>query len=148
LKRKEKIIKNKVVDLKDISVTNNSNEFIEIYHQGDTTFTNTKSLIAEINFDIEQISVPTNTWLVFQINDGEDQTLYFKRYPLQWTGYDNNGKKNLSYSLTSGNLPSHAKKIVCFFWNIDQQPLSIHVNSLKLFQIDGNGVDYVAPDIK
>ena len=148
LKRKEKMIKNKLVDLKDISITNNSNEFIEIYHQGDTTFTNTKPLIAEVNFDIEHISVPTNTWLVFQINDGEDQTLYFKRYPLQWTGYDNNGKKNLSYSLTSGNLPSHTKKIVCFFWNIDQQPLSIHVNSLKLFQLDGNGVEYVAPDIK
>lgn len=148
LKRKEKIIKKKVLELNNISIINNENEFIEVYIHGDTIFSNTKPLIAEVNFDIPTISKPVNTWLVFQINDSLNQFLYFKRFPLQWIGDNLNGKKNLSYSLISGNLPGKSKKIVCFFWNIDRQPLSIKVNSFKLYQIEGNGVDYVAPDIK
>lgn len=148
LKRKEKIVKNKVLELNNISIIKNENEFIEVYGHGDTTFANTKPLIAEINFDIETFSILASTWLVFQINDSLDQTVYFKRLPLQWIGDDLNKKKNLSYSLISGNLPAKANKIVCFFWNIDKQPLSIKVNSFNLYQIEGKGVDYVAPDIK
>ncbi len=148
LKRKEKIIKNKILELNNISIINNENEFIEIYGHNDTTFTNTNPLIAQVDFDIQTISKPTNIWLVLQINDSLDQSVYFKRFPLQWIGDDLNGKKDLSYSLISGNLPSKAKKIVCFFWNIDKQPLAIKVNSLKIYQIEGKGVDYVAPDIK
>ena len=148
LKRKEKIIKNKVLEINNISIINNENEFIEIYGHNDTTFTNTKPLIAQVNFDIQTISKPVNTWLVFQINDSLDQSVYFKRFPLQWIGDNLNGKKNLSYSLISGNLPNKSKKIACFLWNIDKQPLSIKVNSFKIYQIEGKGVDYVAPDIK
>ena len=148
LKRKRKVIKNRIHELKDISLSTEDNEFVEVYNVPDTLLSNQRPLIAEINFDIEKISVPANTWLVFQVNDSLDQTVYFKRYPLQWTGYDNNGKKNLSYSLISGNLPPKAKKIACFFWNIDKQPLSIKVNSLKILQVDGAGVQYVIPEEK
>ena len=77
-----------------------------------------------------------------------DQTIYFKRYPLQWTANNLNGKQNLSYSLITGNLPSKSKKIACFIWNIEQKPISMKVNSLKIYQIEGKGVDYMAPDIK
>ena len=148
LKRKEKIIRNKVLELNEIVINNNSNEFIEIYGHTDTVFANTKPLIAEINFNIKKFPIPVNAWLVLQINDSLDQNVYFKRYPLQWTANDLNGKQNLSYSLITGNLPLKSKKIVCFIWNIDKQTLSLKVNSLKLFQMEGKGVDYVAPDIK
>ncbi|MBI3521441.1 MAG: hypothetical protein HY062_19035, partial [Bacteroidetes bacterium] len=92
--------------------------------------------------------VPVNMWFVIQVNDSLDQMVYFKRYPIQWSGYDNNNRKHMTYGLITGNLPVKAKKIVCFFWNIEKQPLSIKVNSLKICQIDGKGVEYEAPDIK
>jgi hypothetical protein len=148
LKRKEKISRTKCLELTNIEVKDNANEFIELYSHRDTVFANRKPLLAEINFDIESLPVPVNAWFVIQVNDSLDQTVYFKRFPLQWIGYNNNGKKNLSYSLLTGNLPLKSKKIACFFWNIEQQPMSIHVNSLKLFQLDGKGVDYEAPDVK
>lgn len=148
LKRKHKMGKKQIAEIKDISISTQDNEFVDIYHVPDTLLPNLKPLIAEINFDIEKIPVPVNTWLVFQVNDSLDQTVDFKRYPLQWTGYDNNGKKNLSYSLISGNLPPKAKKIACFFWNIDKQPMSIKVNYLKIMQVDGAGVEYVIPEEK
>lgn len=148
LKRKQKIVRNNVLELKDITITNNETEFIELYAHNDTVFSNTKPLLAEIDFDIEKIPVPNNMWLVFQINDSLDQTAYFKRYPLQWSGYNLNGKKHLSYSLVTGNLPSKAKKIVFFIWNLHKAPISLKVNSFKLYQLDGKGVDYEAPDIK
>lgn len=148
LKRKEKIKRNKVLELNNIYIKKNQNEFIEIYEQTDTIFANTKPLISEINFNIEKFPIPVNAWLVLQVNDSLDQNVYFKRYPLQWTADDLNGKQNLRYSLITGNLPSKSKKIVFFIWNIEQKPISMKVNSLKLFQIEGKGVDYVAPDIK
>lgn len=148
LKRKEKVTRTMCAEVTNVEVKDNANEFIEIYSHQDTVFANQKPLLAEINFDIEKLPVPVNVWFVFQINDSLDQTIYFKRFPLQWIGYDNNGKKNLSYSLITGNLPSKSKKIACFFWNIEQKPISIKVNSLKLFQLAGKGVDFEAPDIK
>ncbi len=148
LKRKEKIIRNEVLEVKNISIVNNENEFIELYHHGDTTFSNTKPLIAQVDFDVETISKPATSWLVFQINDSLDKTVYFKRYPLQWIGDDLNGKKNITYSLITGNLPKKSKKMVCFFWNTDKRPISLLVKSLKIYQIEGNGVEYEAPDIK
>ncbi len=148
LKRKHQLIKHHIHELKDLSISTQENEFVDIYNVPDTLLPDLKPLIAEINFDIEKISVPANAWFVFQVNDSLDQTVYFKRYPLQWTGYDNNGKKHLSYSLISGNLPPKAKKIACFFWNIDKQPLSIKINSLKIMQVDGAGVEYVIPEEK
>ncbi|MES2568262.1 MAG: hypothetical protein V4565_15420 [Bacteroidota bacterium] len=148
LKRKQKIIRTQCLEVKNTVIKDNANEFIEIYSHADTTFANTKPLLAEVNFNIDKIPVPVNAWLVLQVNDSLDQTVYFKRYPLQWTGYDNNGKKNLSYSLIIGNLPKKSKKITCFFWNIEQKALSIKVNSLKIYQLDGQGVDYEAPDTK
>jgi hypothetical protein len=148
LKRKEKIKRNKVLELNNIYIKNNQNEFIEIYGQTDTVFANTKPLIAEINFNIDKFPIPVNAWLVLQVNDSLDQNVYFKRYPLQWTGDDLNGKQNLSYSLITGNLPSKSKKIVFFIWNIEQKLISMKVNSLKIYQIEGKGVDYVALDIK
>ena len=148
LKRKEKIKRNKVLELNNVYIKKNQNEFIEIYRHTDTVFANTNPLIAEINFNIEKFPIPVNAWLVLQVNDSLDQSIYFKRYPLQWTADDLNGKQNLSYSLISGNLPSKSKKIVFFIWNIEQKPISMKVNSLKIYQIEGKGVDDVASDIK
>ena len=46
-----------------------------------------------------------------------------------------------------GNLPVKAKNIVVFFWNIKKKVLELKVNSLKIYQLEGEGVDYVAPSI-
>ncbi|MBC7695276.1 MAG: hypothetical protein H7141_07525 [Burkholderiales bacterium] len=148
LKRKEKIVRNKVLELNSITITNDENEFIGLYGHNDTIFSQTAPLLAEIDLDIEKIPIPVNTWFVLQINDSLDQTVYFKRYPLQWSCYDLNGRKHLLLSVLTGNLPSKSKKIACFFWNIEKQSLGLKVNSLKISQLDGKGVDYEAPDIK
>ncbi len=148
LKRKEKIKRNLVIEKNKISIETNDAEFLDVYNKSDTTFANLNPLIAEFNFDVLKLSKPTNTWIVFAIDDSLGQNVYFKRYPLQWTADDLNGKQNLSYSLITGNLPAKSKKMVCFIWNIDKQPLSVKVNSLKISQIEGKGVAYEAPDIK
>jgi hypothetical protein len=148
LKRKEKIKRHLVAEHKNIFIETRDGEYLNIYNKADTTFVNKSPLIAEVNFDVNLISKPATVWLVFQINDTLNQSVYFKRYPLNWIGDDLNGKKNLTYSLITGNLPSKSKKMVCFLWNIDKQPLHVKVNFFKIYQIEGNGVSYVASDIK
>ncbi len=147
LKRKEKIIRNRVVGKKDILLKSDDSEYLRIYEKTDTLWTNSRPLLAEFNFDVVKLSKPTNTWLVFAVNDSLDQTFYFKRYPLQWSGYDLNGRKNMTYSLITGNLPPKPKKIICFLWNIDKQPVEIKLNSFNIYQIEGKGVEYEAPSL-
>ena len=69
------------------------------------------------------------------------------RDTLQWSGYDLSNRKHLKYSITMGNLPPKAKNIVFFFWNINKQTLKLKVNSLKLYKLSGNGVEFVSPVI-
>ena len=96
LKRKEKITRTTVIELHSIEIKNNESEFIDIYGASDTTIVNTNPLLAEIDFDVEKIPIPVNAWFVLQVNDSLDQTVYFKRYPLQWSGYNLNGRNNIN----------------------------------------------------
>ncbi|MFY8096354.1 MAG: ArnT family glycosyltransferase [Flavobacterium sp.] len=148
LKRKEKITRNTKLELNNVDFNDNGSEFIEIIAKHDTTVENTNPILAEFDLSIEKMSVPHNLQVVFQVNDSLDQTVYFKRYPLQWSGDNLNGRKSLKCSIILGNLPKKIKKMVCFFWNIDQKPFVIKVNSLKIHQLEGNGVDFEAPDIE
>ena len=147
LKRKEKIIRHSYIEINDVVIKDNENEFINVYGCNDTIFENRNPLLAQISFNVDKISVPANAWFVFQINHSLNQTVYFKRYPLQWSGYNLNGKKNMLCSIITGNLPKTSKKVVCFFWNINKTPLSLTIHSLKINQLEGKGVGYEAPDI-
>lgn len=147
LKRKKPIIKKQFVEIKNYVINTTDGEFNDVYHRTDTVFYETKPLQAQVNFTIEKISKPTNTWLVFAINDSLNQTAYFKRYSLQWSGYDLNNK-TFDYKINIGNLPPKAKNIAVFFWNIEKQALTVKVNKLTISQLEGDGVDYEAPDIK
>ena len=147
LKRKEKIKRTLITEIKNKTIETEDAEFMNVYVNTDSTL-GTKPLLAQFMFDVEQIAVPSNVWIVFQINDSTGQTSTYKRYPLAWSGDDNNQRKNLSYSLTSDNLPLGTKTVVCYFWNIKKEPLNIKVNSFKLYQLDAKGIEYVAPDVK
>lgn len=144
-KRKQPIIKKKFLEVNNLVIDANDNDFNDVYHNTDTVFYESKPLLAEIDFDIINIEKPTNTWLVFAINDSLGNAFHFMRYPLQWSGYDLSNRKHLKYSITMGNLPPKAKNIVFFFWNINKQNLKLKVNSLKIYQLEGKGVDFVSP---
>ena len=147
LKRIEPIIKKKFNEVNNLIIDANGKDFNDVYHNVDTVFYESKPLLAEIDFDIINIEKPTNTWLVFAINDSLGNAFHFIRYPLQWSGYDLSNRKHLKYSITMGNLPPKAKNIVFFFWNINKQTLKLKVNSLKLYQLKGKGVEFVSPVI-
>ncbi len=147
LKRKQPIIKKVFVEIKNVTISTEGNEYNDVYHKQDTTFIDSKPLQAQINFTIKSISVPNHTWIVFAINDSLNNGYYFKRYPINWSGYDLNSK-TFDYILTMGNLPPKAKNVAFFFWNINKQPFTVQVNSFKIAQLEGDGVEYEAPDIK
>ena len=148
LKRKEKIKRILLAEVQDKNVDTQDGEFMEVYRSTDTSSASVNPLLAELTFDVGQIPVPNNVWMVFQVNDSANQTSSYKRYPLYWSGDDLNGRKSLICGLTSGNLPKGKKNIVCYFWNIKKEPFKIQVHSFKLYRLEGNGVDYVAPEIK
>lgn len=145
LKRKKKLNRILLAETKDKLLETPGAEFLEAYSATDSL--RRKPLQAEFNFTIEEIPVPANVWIVMQINDSVGNAQVYRRYPLQWSGYNLNGK-TFTYDLTSGNLSLLTKKIVCYFWNTKKQPLRVRLHSLKLYMLDGEGVEYVAPDVR
>ena len=120
-------------------------EYNDLYHNEDTVFYDSHPLLAEVDFDVIEIEKPTNTWLVFAINDSLNNNFHFVRYPLQWSGYDLTNRKNLKYSITMSNLPPKAKSVGVFFWNIEKKKLKLKINSIKVSQLFGEGVQIKAP---
>ncbi|MGZ3941669.1 MAG: hypothetical protein ACXVOH_06020, partial [Bacteroidia bacterium] len=148
LKRKTPVIRTLITEVKNKNVEGEW-EFLEVYKsENDSIYNINRSIQAEFTFDVNKITVPAYTWIVLQVNDSTGQAHSYKRYPLQWSGYDLRGRKEMKYSLISEILPKGKKTIVCYFWNIDKTPVQIKLTSLKIYSLSGDGVNYIAPDVQ
>ncbi|MGZ3864162.1 MAG: hypothetical protein ACXVPN_14125 [Bacteroidia bacterium] len=148
LKRKTPVVRTLVAEVKDKNVEGEW-EFLEVYKSENDSLCNfEKAIQAEFTFDVNKINVPAYTWIVLQVNDSAGQVHSYKRYPLQWSGYNLNGRKEMNYSLISEILPEGKKTVVCYFWNIDKTPVQIKLTSLKIYSLSGDGVNYIAPDVQ
>lgn len=145
LKRIKPLSKNVFFQKSNLEVFATEKEYNDLYHNEDTVFYDSHPLLAEVDFDVLEIEKPTNTWLVFAINDSLNNNFHFVRYPLQWSGYDLTNRKNLKYSITMSNLPPKAKSVGVFFWNIEKKKLKLKINSIKVSQLYGEGIQVKVP---
>jgi hypothetical protein len=145
LKRKEKIKRNLFASIDTLKPMAGHEEFYNLYGRYDTCLKNNNPLLAECNIAWIKATMPLNAYLVFQIDTADGQNFYYKRIPLNWIRNDLSKLKNETFSLVSGPLPSKIRRISCYIWNIDRQEMNFKVNSVKIFQLEGNGVNIVTP---
>ncbi|MGZ4042313.1 MAG: ArnT family glycosyltransferase [Bacteroidia bacterium] len=142
LKRKEKIEHEQFYVLNNFNYSG-ADEFIGLKQIQDTVFENHNpvELYTEINF--VEVPKPWNAFLVLEINNDKGEQIWYKRVPITWLDNDLNNKTR-HLKLSSGNLPPKST-IKAYFWNIDKQKVTLMINNLQLYQLNGKGVDFRIP---
>jgi hypothetical protein len=117
-------------------------DYHNLYEIKDTEMASRNPLLIEFNFKVQDGDMPSLYWLVMAIDTAEGKPLYARRMALNWVKYDWPGQgKNEDYILESGPLPAKMHRLVCFLWNVKGQHLKLSMNSLKVYQLEGDGVN-------
>jgi hypothetical protein len=145
LKRKEKIEYKPILEVNDKTFTGNG-EFYELLNETDNKlFGNTNPVKVDFSFKADSVPVPFEAWLVVQIDSINGNKHCFSRSSLNWIKLNYNEDKTHTYSVITPPLPSVYRNFKAFIWNIKQQPMRIHFQSMKVYQMHGKGINYVAP---
>jgi hypothetical protein len=145
LERKDKIKNKLILEIKD-KTFNGEDEFYGLLNDtSNFIFPNKNPIRADFTFKINKVPVPFNAWLVLQIDNLDGSTYCFKRSSLNWIKENYNNEKEYTYSVVSPTLPKQYKCIKAFIWNINKEKIDINFTSLKLYQLDGEGINYFAP---
>jgi hypothetical protein len=145
LKRRFPIENRLEIELKDKHVTGNG-EFYEFMNDTNNRLFPSKNPVrVDFTFKIGKVPVPFEGWLVVQIDSMNDKKFCFKRSALNWIKKDYNNDKEYTYSVLVPPLPKRFKCFKVFLWNIKQEEIDINFTSIKLYQLHGKGINYVAP---
>ncbi len=145
LKRKERIINKLELEIKDKHFVGDG-EFYELMNDtNNAIFPNKNPIRADFTFKVKEVPVPFEAWLVVQIDSMNGHQFCFKRSALNWIKLDYNNEKEYTYSVVTPSLPKHFKCFKAFLWNIKNEKIDITFTSLKLYQLYGKGINYVAP---
>ncbi|MBK6523047.1 MAG: hypothetical protein IPG08_12360 [Sphingobacteriaceae bacterium] len=145
LKRREKIQNILELEIKDNQLKGNS-EFYEMMNDTNNHAFPTKNPIrVDFKFKTKKLPVPFAAWLVVQIDNVDGSQFCFKRSSLNWIKKDYNNDKEYTYSVITPPLPKQYKCFKVFLWNIKQEQIDITFTSVKLYQMYGKGINYIAP---
>ena len=145
LKRREKIQNILELEIKDNQRKGNS-EFYEMMNDTNNHAFPTKNPIrVDFKFKTKTLPVPFAAWLVVQIDNMDGSKFCFKRSSLNWIKKDYNNDKEYTYSVITPPLPKQYKCFKVFLWNIKQEQIDITFTSVKLYQMYGKGINYIAP---
>ncbi len=145
LKRKEKINKKELFSFPNTPKKYKGDlEYFEFLRFGDTLTQTGNCLEAEIAINFKNVPKPFNSFLVFSLDDDKGEHVYFKRIPLNWLADNLNGETKY-FKLTMGTIPKKGFTAVVFIWNIDKQQIEFNLNSLKIHELSGKGVNLTIP---
>jgi hypothetical protein len=145
LKRKEKIKRLNFYQSSSLKTLKGNSEFFELKKILDTTLINKNPLEMEANITFNKVPKPFHAFLVFSFNDSNNVLHCYKRVPLNWLMDDLNTKSK-TLKLTTSSLPNNIKDMVVYVWNIDKKEVEITLNSLKIYQLNGKGVNLKIPE--
>ena len=145
LKRKEKINKKELFSFPGTPKNQKGDiEYFEFLRFGDTLVNSGNCLEAELAITFKNVPKPFNAFLVFSVDNHKGEHVYFKRVPLNWLADSLNGETKY-FKLTTGVIPKKGYTAVVFIWNIDKQQVEFTLNSLKINELSGKGVNFSIP---
>jgi hypothetical protein len=121
-----------------------SDEFYEFLRFQDSSITTRNCLEADIEFDFKKVPSPFNAFVVMQVNDKNNNIIYYKKIPLSWIAKDLSGQ-NRRFKLTSGPLPEKFGDVIVYVWNIDKKEAEFEMKQLKILELQAPGINVVIP---
>ncbi|MBA2612453.1 MAG: hypothetical protein H0U95_10805 [Bacteroidetes bacterium] len=145
LKRKQKIERIEKIQFSIASREfKGNNEWFEFIRFNDKEL-NTRSCIeADLKVNFKNVPKPFKAWLVLQINDVENNILYYKKIPFNWIGDDLNGHSH-HFKLTSGPLSEKFANANVHIWNVDKEEVEFSISDLKIYELKAPGINMVIP---
>jgi len=145
LKRKEKIKKNLLISIDSLKLIQGNDEFHIFYLVKNTCFKSTNPLLVEFNIGYIHVEMPLKAWLVLDIDSTEGHSVCYERIPLNWIRYDWSNIEMQKLDLVSVKLPKKIHSLVCYLWNIEKKKMQFKINSIKIYRLEGNGIDVISP---
>lgn len=144
LKRKEPINRVLRMNLSLNQHVNGSEEFYNIFiKKQDTIVESHNPVLAEFDIQVKNHDVPNRAWIVMQIDTAQDAHYYYSRIPLNWLHYKWDESKTYTYSLLSGPL-DHSISFGFYIYNPQRQHIEVYVKSLRLYELQGKGVQTIS----
>jgi hypothetical protein len=148
LKRKEKIKRTLLKTVDSLKVLQGHDEYYNLYAVNDTVMKNTNPLLMEVNIGRINAAMPMQVWLVLEVDSTEGHAECYKRIPLNWLRYDWSNVQDQKLYITTCPLPTKTNRLICYLWNIDKKEIKFNINWVKIYRLDGDGVNVVSPEIK
>jgi hypothetical protein len=142
LKRRRSIARRLLFESDSLISMQGPVEYCNAYERTETAFNSQNPLLAEFSIGALEVPRPLHAWLVLQIDSEEGNQ--FIRTPLDLIKYDWNQTGYFRTSLVSATIPKKVKRIVAYIWNIDKADVKMRINTFRLFQLDGEGVNEVS----
>jgi hypothetical protein len=145
LKRRSPIVLNQVDEIRNRTI-NSSEAFTEFIHYNDKSkFNNSNPIRVDFTFKVSKNPIPFEAWLVVQIDSLNGNKYCFKRSALNWIKNNFESGKEYTFSVITPALPDEISAFKAFLWNIKQEEIDFTFTSVKVYQMEGNGINYVAP---
>ena len=145
LKHRQKIKRNLLISVDALKPMEGTDEFYNLYFLKDTAFKNRNPLLIEFNGIRIDAEMPVSSWLVLEIDTANNGNVYYRRIPLSWIRYDWNNTDDQKLLLISGQLPSKIHALKCYLWNTGMNAIKFQVSSIKIYQLEGDGVNVSTP---
>lgn len=146
LKRRQRIVRHELPGLRAGGAKFSGNgEFYELLRFKDSLLPTRNCLEAEIELTFNKTPKPFKASLVFQLNNKDNNTIYYKRVPLNWISDDLSGQTR-RFKLTTGAIPGDFKDAVVYIWNIDKKELDVRLNDLKILELRAPGINVSIPE--
>ncbi|MBX3164842.1 MAG: hypothetical protein KF900_10200 [Bacteroidetes bacterium] len=144
LKRKDEI-KRKIVASAPTNNYNGKDEFFEFLRITDTLFANKNCLEAELEIKFNTVPKPFNAFLVFGVENTENEIGYYKRIPLNMLADNLNGKTKM-FKLVTGKMSLDFKTAAVYLWNIDRKDCDFTLKTLNVAELHAKGINFVIPE--
>jgi hypothetical protein len=145
LKRKKKIKRNLVYELRKRILIQGNQEFVNLLEVNDTVFHSQNPILAEVELEVLHSSTPPQSWLVLQVDSvAGGSNYYFRRTPLNWLRFDWNGIGKFTTCLQTDSIQLVKSRLVLFLWNLSRNPLKIVVHKVRLYSLEAPGITLVS----
>ncbi len=144
LKRKEEIEHKPIYENNNKMTVSGNREFYDFKRLPDTSFKSHNPIEVEVELNFEKVPKPFRAFFVMSLANAKGKNVYYKRIPLNWMADDLNG--TVKYiKLTTGNLPDTVTGFGVHIWNIEKEEIKVTLNTIKIYQLFGKGVDLKIP---
>lgn len=138
-KRKHAIDRNFIFKSPEQNIQLVNQEYFTLF---DSVFTKPLQgpFLAEWVFKFKFSPVPFDAWVVLELKDAKNASLYYTRVPLALVRYNFNDHPFWQSHMVAPHVKD-VHHMVLYLWNKSKSKISLHAQELKFYQLRGYGVD-------